>query len=380
MAATFPLDTLAMALSVMKNHRGCEHEHGGGASAQFEKHGISPVPVLDFSVSISPLGPPPIVIDAWPSLINTVSKYPSQDGSGIRRYYSEIYGMSEKCVLPGNGSVELMYRCIGALPIKRVALVCPSFFDYENALNAAGVQVETIYLSSENSFAAPSLKSLQSRIADCDGIILGNPNNPTGTVFDKEMLLALADQFPSKFFFVDEAFLPFMDSEQKRTLIWEASRRDNLVVFHSLTKIFAIPGLRAGCLVSSLKTIGSLLQATPPWMNNGMVDTLAPMLIDCESWKMNVRSLVKAEMARLRKACNLLGKINSYDGEVNFALIQTGGDAVLNAMLKQMLQSGILVRDCRNFRGLGEGFFRSCIRMPDDNQRLIQFLQKYFAD
>ena len=352
------------------------HLHGGNALPLFEKYGVSPREVLDFSVSVNPLGPPEAIVEIWPRLIEYLPQYPTVNGDGIRHYYSQAYSISKESILAGNGSVELMYRCFSALPIRRIGVVCPSFFDYAQALRAANVTCDFVSLSHLNGFLAPPVSVLQDVLRRNDGVIIGNPNNPTGTRYDRDTLVALAKEHPSKYIFVDEAFLPFCENESSQTLLSRSTLASNLIIFRSLTKMFAIPGLRAGALVSTEQTVQSFRQLAAPWVNNVVIDHIAPLLLNCTGYISATRQFVRKEMYRLKAGLANLSGVSWFGGNINFALLRLMPPLCLDDVMRQLLGNGLLVRDCRNFHGFDGEFLRFCVRTPSDNSALLSALQQ----
>ena len=129
--------------------------HGGHPGQTFERLGLPPRPVTDFSVNVNPLGPPWSVRKAWPGLISEVSRYPTLDGDGVRAFYRKRFNLPGECVLPGNGSTELIYLVPRALKIKRAGIMQPCFQEYERALRLGGAEVFSVPFCS-GPFQAPS--------------------------------------------------------------------------------------------------------------------------------------------------------------------------------------------------------------------------------
>lgn len=355
---------------------GIYHRHGDTTAADVgmpvsEKKGL-----LDFSVSLNPLGVPDVIRDAWPDLLASIQRYPTPDGRGIAQYYGQKYGIDASSVVPGNGSVELMYRCFAALRFKRVAVICPSFYDYENAVRTSGAQVERVYLNVDDGFRAPTLQRLNAALDRNDAIVIGNPNNPTGTLFERGLLHTLANNHPGKTLLVDEAFLPFVDDELSFSLMPSVTSSANIIVFHSLTKIFAIPGIRVGAIVAAPQTVARIRNVSPPWMCNSIAECVAPMLLQCENYIQETRALVFREMSILDDAVGRLKRFSLIRGAANFALVQLCDGMNLDWVLRHLFNAGILVRDCRNFEGLSKSSFRFAIRLSDDNQKLFAALQR----
>ena len=215
------------------------HQHGGNIRKLAKAAGQSPEELLDFSANINPLGPPEWLRPLISSHLSSLVHYPDPDCSLLRKSISTHYGVTEEEVLVGNGSTEIIHLLPRALPVHRALIPVPSYSDYANAVELAGKTVEKIFLKEEEAFQL-DLSLLASKIREDQLVFIGQPNNPTGLSIDPFALKALALNHPSTFFIVDEAFLDFM--EETESVIH--NRPPNIIVLHSLTKLYAIPGLK----------------------------------------------------------------------------------------------------------------------------------------
>ncbi|MCP4675301.1 MAG: threonine-phosphate decarboxylase [Deltaproteobacteria bacterium] len=356
---------------------GASHKHGGNPRFDLERFGIPPRPVMDFSVNISPLGPPKKVRDAWPQMMEDMSRYPSTDGGAVVRYYGSRFGLPPECVLPGNGSIEMIYLVPRTLRLNHAALISPSFHDYERSLELTGVSITRITLSPDDGFAPPTLERLRRALLQADAIFLGNPNNPTATSFRAADLLDLADEFPDKLILVDEAFVQFLDDFEETTLLCEYRIRRNILVFHSLTKFYAIPGLRIGCVAGHPDTISMLRHHRIPWSVNSVAERVASLLAECGEYESAARKLNSQERERISDRLSDIDSVRLFDASANFFLAEWRATADLDDLLRELLSDGLYVRDCRNFPGLEDGYFRFCVRLPDENDRLISAIEGY---
>jgi threonine-phosphate decarboxylase len=339
------------------------HRHGGVDNS---------IAQMDFSVSISPLFPfgMPLSIGK-----ENMQAYPSIDGRGIQEFYRRRFGLEPETVLAMNGAIEAIYLLPRAIPLRRMLLLSPSFYDYGRAAGIAGVETGFICLNAGNVFALPSFAELADALSDYDAFFAGNPNNPTGTLFSPELVMALASRFPEKWFFVDEAFLQFLPGFEHRTLMKHIGAFRNIVVVHSLTKFYALPGLRLGALVAHPDTIRKLYEFKEPWTVNSIAETVAGMLLDCGDYEELVRAMVVSERSRMADELLQIEGLKLAGGAANYFLAQwTKGDS-LDALLDYLVSCRISVRDCRNFSGLEDNYFRFAVRKPFENTRLIDALR-----
>jgi threonine-phosphate decarboxylase len=352
-----------------------EHIHGGDPERELKRLGLTPRQILDFSVNLSPLGVPREIKAIWNDLLGEIESYPTVDGRGVVQYYEKRFGLDPAQILAGNGSTESIYLAPRALGLRKVVVINPSFHDYTRASLAAGAELVPLELKASTGFAPPDRSVLEEALAGGDGLFVGNPNNPTGTVFPRQLLLELAATFPNKWLLVDEAFVQFLDRPDTISLLKEQPPPANILVFHSLTKFFALPGLRLGAVVGHPEIISRLRQLKEPWSVNRIAEKVAGKLIDCADYEDKVANLVRRERPRVFAGLKKISGVQPFEPAANFLLAQWRQTDALDDFLLFMLRSGIHLRDCRNFPGLENNFFRLAIRQPEENDRLISIIQ-----
>ncbi|MCD6155688.1 MAG: aminotransferase class I/II-fold pyridoxal phosphate-dependent enzyme, partial [Candidatus Atribacteria bacterium] len=183
--------------------------HGGRLFEEEEKRGSL---FLDFSSSINPWGPPPVLRENWFNMWQWVSAYPPLDISLFQRWIARIYGFPERAILPCNGATQGIYLLGRLLEGKKVTIIEPCFTEYTFAFRVGGKEVEHFfYLGNEE--AERSLKSLFDTCPDI--IVMGNPPNPLGNPYPEGFLKAVWEYALEKelFLVIDEVFQEFMDEE-----------------------------------------------------------------------------------------------------------------------------------------------------------------------
>ncbi len=347
------------------------HEHGGEPERRF---GLRREDVLDFSVNISPISPPlpEETIDSC-----ELHRYPSIDGGGVAGFYRDRFGLARECVLPVSGAIEGIYLIPRALGIRRAVILTPSFFDYERACRIAGSRVTCLWLEEKKRFELPCMEILAGRIGESDAIFAANPNNPTGTRFPKEVFLELASRFPDKWFVMDEAFIQYTDDFPLSSLMQDVRAMKNVLVVHSLTKFYALPGLRLGAVIAHPDTVGTLLKHKEPWTVNAVAERVAGELFNCGEYEKEVRTLIATERAKIFRQLKSVPEITVRGYGANFFLAQWNAGSDLDELLEYLIGRGIHVRDCRNFPGLEDNYFRFSIRKPEENDYLLEQLLSF---
>jgi threonine-phosphate decarboxylase len=335
--------------------------------------------VTDFSVNLNPLGMPSIIRENWNDLISEVKDYPDIEGSGITGFYCETMGIKPENVLAGNGSTELIYLIPRVLGFKRVLIVVPSFNDYERGSFLAGASVDFLRLAPENMFDLPCSKDLHNAVLHADAVWLGRPNNPTANLFPKEMIYDLIDRYPEKMFIVDEAFIHFSDNWKSETLV-NSDPVPNLLILHSMTKFYAVAGLRMGGVIGHPSVIERLKNAKEPWTVNGIADKVALLLKRCEGYDNETISFVSKERKRIYENISSIDGVRVFPSSTNFFLCRWDKTENMDDLIKYLMQNSVYIRDCRNFSGLDGNFFRFGIRSAKDNDRLISLLSSFTVD
>jgi len=333
------------------------------------KHGGAPSPgMLDFSVNITPLSLPlePLTLD-----LSSFARYPSIDGSSLRGFYVERFGLEAESVLAMNGAVEGIYLIPRALGLRRVVVFAPSFHEYERASRIAGADVVKLPLVDEEGFGCPSAERIAGAMADADALFVGNPNNPTGTMLDPESLMALALRLPDRWFIVDEAFIQYTEGFPDNSFMQHVGRFPNIIVVHSLTKFYALPGLRLGAVVAYPSVIGRLLDYKEPWTVNAVAELVAGGLMECREWEDGVRTMIMKERRRMRDAFDAIERVELRGGAANFFLARWH-DGPLERLTDALALNAIHVRDSRNFDGLEGEWFRFAVRTPEENGRFLR--------
>jgi len=353
-----------------------QHRHGGIARFDLNRFNLPERSILDFSVNLNPLGPPRIIGEQWKDMVDAITDYPTVEGEGVAVYYQRKFGISPNNFLAGNGSTEMIYLVPRVLGLGRVLVITPSYNDYSRASTLAGAEVATYNLSPGNSSFLFEKDQIFTAMEDADALWLGNPNNPTGTLFPRELILEVAEKFPEKWVIIDEAFIQFVEEREKISFITPQPRQ-NILAIHSLTKFYALAGIRIGGVIGSEDVISRLRKAKEPWSVNGIAERIAPLLLECGDYEERSCSLVKAEQQRLVKILDSIEGIKPYTSAANFILCQWQRTDDLDDLLRHLLANGLYVRDCRNFKGFQNNFFRLGLGLPEENDQLIGHISSF---
>ena len=348
--------------------------HGGNIRSTATALGCAPEEILDFSANINPLGPPAWLRPVVARALAGTAHYPEPRAEGLRRIAATRMGLEPGNVVAGNGSSELLYalpRVCTAGGLGRAVLPVPCYGDYARACEAAGLSCEILTLHPENGFRMDWLR-LEKLLGTPALVILGQPGNPAGTLLEAERILELAARHPQSFFLIDEAFADFVPQLARLG----AALRPNLFVLHSLTKFYAVPGLRVGLGYGDAAVCAAIDALLPDWSVNALAQAVGAEALRDEDYARQTVGAVKELRGRLEADLAGLG-IRVFPGSANYLLCRSEAmDAF--ALQEKLAKSRILIRNCANYEGLDAYYFRVAVRGAEENGRLTQALAEIF--
>ncbi|MCM2359802.1 MAG: threonine-phosphate decarboxylase CobD [Geobacteraceae bacterium] len=344
--------------------------HGGNVFAVARSLGIPPEEILDFSASINPLGPPPGVRQAVTAAFDSLVHYPDSDCTELAAALARSHGVAPANVCVANGSTELIFHLPRLVAGRRALLVAPTFSEYAEALLQAGWEYDYLVLKSDAGFAL-SPDALRVELAKGYGLLfLCNPGNPTGRLYGREEvaeILALCRE-AGTFLVLDEAFMDFCEEESAKQLVVASGAG---VVLRSMTKFFAIPGLRLGYALAAPHLVERLAELRPPWSVNTLAQAAGLAALADSGYASRSLAYLAAERAFLASGLGELRGVRVFQGAANYLLAELTGGMTATKLRERLLASRILIRDCGNYRGLDGRFFRVAVRSREENRRLL---------
>jgi histidinol-phosphate/aromatic aminotransferase/cobyric acid decarboxylase-like protein len=209
---------------------------------------------------------------------------------------------------------------------------------------------------------------------------LTNPHNPTGQLWSRTTLEPLLQRFA--LVVVDEAFLPLVPDGETQSLVPLLPAHPNLVVIRSLTKLFSIAGLRLGYALGVPDRLARWASWRDPWPVNGLAAAAGEALMADQAglrrWQRRVQGWVAREGPWLAARLAEVPGLRPLPSAANFLLVRCRGPVASLAPLRLELERRhrILVRDCRSFEGLGEGWLRIALQGRAGNRRLLRALHR----
>lgn len=322
----------------------------------------------DFSVNLNPLGCSGKVLDAINVAASRVEEYPDIEQKKVREEIAALEGIPPENVICGNGASELLMAIVRMVKPKCGLVLAPSFYGYEYALSANDCEIKRHQLSEDKAF--PLNEDLMLDLTeDVDIFFLCNPNNPTGRCIDAGLLERIVKRCDELgiWLVLDECFIDMADN----AVSFAARVRDSkkLIVVKAFTKLFAIPGVRFGYALSGAENIELIRKSLPEWNLSVFAEEAA--ISGCkvlreDDFLQDTLNAIKNEKSYLVSELEKAG-IEVFPSDASFLLIKTDKD-----IYDGLLQKGILIRDCSNFHGLTDGFYRIAVKNHDENAVLIE--------
>jgi threonine-phosphate decarboxylase len=347
--------------------------HGGRVFATARQLGVPPESILDFSASINPLGSAPGVRRAAAEAFKSAGHYPEAGSPALCSALAGYHALPAENIAVANGSTELIHlvprlfrRAAG-----RALLIAPAFSEYVNALDLAGWERTWLTLSHENGFAIDCDRIAVELAKGYDLLFFCNPGNPTGRLYSLEEVdnLYRLCRTCGCFFVLDEAFIDFTEESSAKHLIPTA---DSGLILRSMTKFFGFPGIRVGYSVASSSVTSRLKRFLPPW-NVGVISQAAALaaLTDREHCQRTLDSVEK-ERRYLSDSLSKLSGITVFDSAANYLLLRLDCGWTAAELQERLLAELILIRDCSDFEGLDNRFFRVAVKGRAQNKKLLQ--------
>jgi len=351
--------------------------HGGRVFEAAHLLGRPWTEIIDFSANINPLGQPRGLKEAIFEDFERSLHYPEVKAESLTQRLAEETGLSAAHFLPGAGSTPHLHLLPRALELSRPVIVGPAFAEYEAALHRAGRRVS--YVSTRERDHWLVTRETLDRVfkKEPDAIFLANPANPTGRLVPGDLLVNLAAECRRRetWLVVDEAFIDFTDNG--RSLLNLVEKNQRLIVLRSLTKIYALPGLRLAFLAAHPKVMSRLTHLVEPWTLSSPAICAGHYCLSRSGFKENTLKGVRIFRRHLMKELAALELGQLYPSECNFILMSLKDGFSPQALLKHLFQDGILVRDASNFHGLKPGFLRLAVRPVEEVAALTKSLKRF---
>lgn len=289
--------------------------------------------------------------------LQNIRSYPEPEPYSLEHTIASINNIADDNVCVTSGATEAIYLIALMLRASNSYIIAPTFREYEDACRIHEHTIKNIF----------SINDIPS--APCV-VWLCNPNNPTGIVTDATLLTDTIDRYKNHIFVIDQSYEMFANKSTLSTS--EMVKRDNVIILHSMTKCYAVPGIRLGYVTANETLIKRLRMCRMPWSVNAIAIEAGKFLLKhMEDYRPNVDMLIK-ERIRVCDCLKATGFIESFPSNTHYMLMATKVKSALE--LKDFLANnfGVLIRDASNFAGLSKEHFRIAIQTPKENDLLIK--------
>jgi threonine-phosphate decarboxylase len=352
--------------------------HGGQLRQISERFGIPVSQLLDFSANINPQGPPDSVLETLRAALDSpaiLTSYPDLEQAELKTCIAASAGVDSGAIAVANGFVPLLEAALRTLSVRRCLVPVPAFGEYRRTLERVGAAVTPYPLTQETGFDYdPDRLIAALETGRHDAILLANPQNPAGALCDRTSLLQIirAAARANVHVLLDEAFVDY---------VWEhsvANQVDHfttLTVFRSVTKFYAIPGLRVAYAISNPELVARLNSHLSPWP----ITTLASIGV-CAALRDTAyaKETLKFNQEHKGLLMNQLQEIglHAYPSAANFLLFRLPSPGKAQEYWQRLLvEHAIVLRDCSNFETLLSGHLRCAVRTHVENARLVGALR-----
>ncbi|MFB6353972.1 MAG: aminotransferase class I/II-fold pyridoxal phosphate-dependent enzyme [Halobacteriales archaeon] len=309
--------------------------------------------LLDFSANTNPETPDGVRA-VYEAALDRSRRYPPEPPTAFREAAAGFLAVEPEQVVPSPGGLAAVRLAIETAvgPGDTVLVPAPSFGEYAREVRLQGAEPAVV----------PHDEVFQSDPTPHALAVVCNPNNPTGDAYDDGALRGFADRCRAAGtpLLVDEAFLGFTDRPSLAGV-------DGVIVARSLTKLFGLPGLRAGYAVATGDRLAALTAARPPWNVGTPARAVGVHCLRQASFVAETRERVRAERERVRRA--LADRFDVPRSDAPFLLVDVG-DRDVDDVVDTLREQGIAVRDATTFRGL-DAHVRVAVRLPEENDRLL---------
>ncbi len=354
-------------------------DHGANPHHVYEKFGMTPpMQILDFSENVNPAGFPERVYEMWTDLMAKLTIYPDPEAEPFLSAAAHFHNIGKESLFAGNGAAELLALVAERYRDKKAIVVHPTFSEYEATLKAKNVEIIRILSSEEEGFSLP-LKELIQAMETASVLYLCTPNNPTGIMPGRDELDKLVRRGAEVGCDVvlDEAFIDFVD--ESLSFIPRILENAHVTVVRSMTKMYAMPGIRLGYIVAAPSVIEEIKALAPHWNVNGIAAHIGAACLTDEPFRERAIKQSADEREELTLFLRKHGCLVT-DSVANFLSFTPGAGQDVRKLYRHLLTRGIVLRHSENFIGMDGKWLRVGMKNRAAMNLLKEELSVWFAE
>ncbi len=351
------------------------HVHGGNIEQARQKYNLHNKKIIDFSANINFMGPPIAIKGLLRKKWQLITRYPEPQAMAFKKELAEQLNIQPQNIIIGNGAVEIIYQLLHILQPGVCLIPAPSFSEYEYAVRSIKKDIKRIYLQEDNNFRI-NIDEYINNFKNVDIAFICNPHNPTGMILKKDKIMEIikAACEDNVWLIIDESFIDFVIKSKDYTIIDNIKKYNNLFLIRSLTKFFAIPGLRLGYGIGPEKLIEEMEMRRDPWSVNILAQEAGKIAIKDKEYIRDTKIVNKKERNYFYKELKKIKNIKVFKPAANFIFIKILNKLTTRELIDIMAMSGILVRDCNSYCGLNNKYIRVAVKSRKENKKLLTVL------
>lgn len=349
--------------------------HGSDLEAVSNVFAIEKTRIIPFAANVNPLGLSDTVKKVLRNHIDCISSYPDRDYKELKEAIAGYTGAELSHIYVGNGSSELIRLCIEYVSPKKAMVISPAYAEYERCVKMHGGEVVDYMLTEDQEFKLDVSEFLTHLDDSIDMLIICNPNNPTSTAIKAADLETILDtcKVLNIFVMVDETYVEFHPDMEHITAVPFVSDYDNLCVIRGVSKFFAAPGLRLGYTICSNEVFyGVLNSIETPWNVNSFAIEAGKVMFTDEAYITETKNLIHIEQSLVYSALKSRKTIKVFKPEANFILVKLLKEGqTARQVFEYCMETGFMIRDCTDYKGLGEKYIRFCFMNPNEDDKVV---------
>lgn len=346
--------------------------HGANAASLYAQLQL-PIPsrITDVSENVNSNGLPIALQQLWPTLLTTVAEYPHEQAAPFLQAVATHHQLPTRYIQVSNGAAESLMVLAQFFRGQTVALLEPSFSEYRRTLMQHGCEILSIVTTNvaEYSFSQQAVAQALQR---AQALYICNPNNPTGVVQARQWIEQLLQHYPHVYIVVDEAFIDWTDEQQ--SVIDLVPHYQNLIVLRSMTKMYALAGVRLGYVLS--QTVPQLRGYFPHWNVSGIAIALGCECLKQRQFVEQSRQQVAQLRQDMQRCLQQLG-CTVTKSEANFLTFCLPARYDADDFYFTLLQQGIVLRHTKNYVALNGKWFRIAVKNQETWQICNEAIEQY---
>ena len=357
--------------------------HGSDTAAVAAFYHVPVDEIVCFGANVNPLGLSEKLKEDLSAHLDLLSSYPDRNYTALKKVIAGYCQILPEHVIVGNGSTELISLLIQTRKPQKTLVLGPTYSEYGRKLDLIGSSVHTYLLKEADQFHLDIDDFCAEIKKGYELVILCNPNNPTSSALRASEVQTILDccRETGSFLMIDETYVEFapdIDAISSMSLI---ESYDNLMILRGVSKFYAAPGLRLGYgATSNRQFLQDLLLMQNPWSLNSLGAYAGEKMLQDQEYIRKTRDLILSEREKMCTQISRIDGLTVYPAYANFVLVKIEKEGVTSAdVFEFLIKQGLMVRDCSSFQELGGEYFRFCIMAPEDNKRLLQGIQNFFA-